>query len=124
MSIRKKQKRHWRKIRPYVAPQKFVAPDWTVTEQGDGWNVVDVCTHRARVRVARPRCAHPLRAGEGNSPAPPLIWPYPSLTVPTGLGLLTTQVTAAGFSGRAARGSVALRKMACRPTAEATTLRS
>ena len=55
MSIWKKQKRHWRKIRPYVAPQKFVAPDWTVTEQGDGWNVVDVCTQKLRIRLTEYR---------------------------------------------------------------------
>ena len=37
----RKGKRRWRKTRPYVAPQKFVAPDWTVTGQCDSWNVVD-----------------------------------------------------------------------------------
>jgi len=52
--------------------------------------------------------------------ASPLTWPvlYQPLTAPTGLGLLTTQSDAAGFSGRAAQGSVAPRKMACRPAAE------
>src|SRR5437868_4943597 len=62
-----------------------------MTRSGD----LDVCTHRAHVRVARPRCAHPLRAGEGNSPAPPLIWPYPSLTRGSSLALPLRQFVAA-----------------------------
>jgi hypothetical protein len=46
-----------------------------------------------------------------------------SLTPPSGLGLLVAP--AGGFSfGRAARGSVAPRKMACRPTAGDISLRS
>src|SRR5436190_10606475 len=55
----------------------------------------------------------------GRKPLPPAspsqAWPYQSLTPPRGLGLLGTSPRGGDLPGRVARGSVAPRKMACRP---------